>query len=306
MTKGNFLEHSQVVNMSNVKESRTEALLRQLNVTAADFLDPKLPKGFFSNSQYNSWLICGRAYEYKYVQQIATPDYVATTRGSSVHSGVEHMLRAKMAGTPSTVEAEQAVVAASFDAKARGVLDWGDEDAGKVKDLALALFKAYTTYGLAKTNPIAVEKGFAAKAGDVPMVGWIDLIDEQPAIQVPGMSTQDAAAAPKRKVIVDLKTSKAKWSENEVRLDPQLTLYAHIESTPMVRIDQLISHKSKPPTFLQAESFRTPRDVEIMVEHVGEVADLVKKGVFPKTQIDNWSCNVQHCSFWTLCRGKKT
>jgi len=306
MTKGNVLEHSQVVNMHNPKESRTEALLRQLNVVPADFLDPKLPKGFFSNSQYNSHLICGRAYEYKYVQQISTPDYSATTRGSSVHSGVEHMLRAKMAGTPATVEQGLAVVAAAFDAKARGVLDWGDEDAGKAKDLSLALFKTYTTYGLAKINPIAVEKGFAKKIGDVPMVGWIDLIDDQPAIQVPGMSAKEVASAPRQKVIVDLKTSKAKWSENEVRLDPQLTLYSDVEGTPAVRVDQLISHKSKPPTFLQAESFRTPRDVEIMVEHVGEVADLVKKGIFPRTQIDNWSCNVKHCSFWTLCRGKKT
>ena len=55
--------------MSPPKESRTEALLRQLGVDKS-FLDPRLPKGFFSNSQYNSWLICGKAYEFKYVQQI--------------------------------------------------------------------------------------------------------------------------------------------------------------------------------------------------------------------------------------------
>ncbi len=195
-----------------MKESRTQALLRQLNVEAG-FLDPKLPKGFFSNSQYNSWLICGKAYEFKYVQQIATPDYASTSRGNAVHAGVEHMLRAKLTKTPTTVEAGLAVVSATFDEKARGVLDWGNEEPGKVKDTALKLFKAYTTYGLPNINPVAIEEGFAKKIGDVPMVGWIDLVDNQPALRVVGMTDEEAALAPRRLVTADRKTGKAKWSE---------------------------------------------------------------------------------------------
>lgn len=300
MSKGNVIEHPEAVNM---KESRTQALLRQLNVQS-DFLDPKLPKGFFSNSQYNSWLICGRAYEFKYVQQISTPDYASTSRGNAVHAGVEHVLKAKMAGKVPSIEEGREMVSRTFDEKAKGVLDWGGEDPGKTKDLSLALFKAYTTYALPKINPVAIEKGFAKKIGDVPMVGWIDLIDEQPVIPVAGMSREDAELAPKRRVTADLKTGKAKWSETEVAKDPQLTLYSHVEGTPDVRIDQLIAHK-KAPTFLQAESVRTPRDTEILVDHVNEVAELVRKGVFPKTEIDNWACNKDHCSFYLLCRGKK-
>lgn len=285
-----------------MKESRTQVLLRQLGVDGS-FLDTKLPKGFFSNSQYNSWLICGKAYEFKYVQQISTPDYASTSRGNAVHSGVEFMLRAKMAKKLVTVEEGLEVVSTTFDEKAKGVLDWGDDEPGKVKDLALRLFKTYTTYGLPKINPVGIEEGFAKKIGDVPMVGWIDLIDEQPIIQVPGMSAEDIALAPKRLVTADLKTSKAKWSEKEVALDPQLTLYSFIKGTPDVRIDQLIDHK-KAPTFIQAESTRTPKDAAILVDHVNEVADFVKKGIFPKTTIDNWACNKDHCSFYHLCRGK--
>jgi len=303
MSKGNFLEHSQVVNMAGPKESRTDALLRQLGVDKS-FLDPKLPKGFFSNSQYNSWLICGKAYEFKYVQQISTPDYAATSRGNAVHAGVEHVLKAKMAGLPINIEEGKEVVSRTFDEKARGVLDWGDLEPGKVKDTSLALFHAYTTYGLPKINPIAIEKGFAKKVGDVPMVGWIDLQDEQPAIQIPGMSEEEAALAPKRIITADLKTAKAKWSEKEVALDPQLTLYSYVEGTPDVRIDLLLNHK-KAPTFMQMPSVRVPRDAEILIDHVNEVASFVKQGVFPKTPVDHWSCNGQHCSFWSVCRGKK-
>lgn len=300
MSKGNYLDHPEAVNM---KESRTQQLLKKLGVEAS-FLDPKLPKGFFSNSQYNSWLICGKAYEFKYVQQISTPDYASTSRGQAVHSGVEHMLRAKMAKKPATVDEGLEVVSKVFDEKAAGVQDWGDEDAGKVKDTAIRLFKTYTTYGLPKINPVAIEEGFAKKLGDVPLVGWIDLIDEQPVIPVPGMSPEDLALAPTRLVTADLKTSKAKWSEKEVALDPQLTIYSHVKGTPNVRVDQLIDHK-KAPVFLQAESTRTSRDAELVVEHLNEVADYVRKGVFPKTTIDNWACNKDHCSFYHLCRGKK-
>lgn len=300
MSKGNYLDHPEAVNM---KESRTQQLLTKLGVDAT-FLDPKLPKGFFSNSQYNSWLICGKAYEFKYVQQISTPDYASTSRGNAVHSGVEHMLRAKMAKKPATVEEGLEVVSKVFDEKAAGVQDWGDEDPGKVKDTALRLFKTYTTYGLPKINPVAIEEGFAKRLGDVPLVGWIDLIDEQPVIPVPGMSPEDLALAPTRLVTADLKTSKAKWSEKEVALDPQLTIYSHVKGTPNVRVDQLIDHK-KAPVFLQAESTRTSRDAELVVEHLNEVADYVRKGVFPKTTIDNWACNKDHCSFYHLCRGKK-
>lgn len=300
MSKGNYLDHPEAVNM---KESRTQQLLTKLGVDAT-FLDPKLPKGFFSNSQYNSWLICGKAYEFKYVQQISTPDYASTSRGNAVHSGVEYMLRAKMAKKPATVEEGLEVVSKVFDEKAAGVQDWGDEEPGKVKDTALKLFKTYTTYGLPKINPVAIEEGFAKKLGDVPLVGWIDLVDEQPVIPVPGMSPEDLALAPTRLVTADLKTSKAKWSEKEVALDPQLTIYSHVKGTPNVRVDQLIDHK-KAPVFLQAESTRTSRDAELVVEHLNEVADYVRKGVFPKTTIDNWACNKDHCSFYHLCRGKK-
>lgn len=289
--------------MSPPKESRTEALLRQLGVDKS-FLDPKLPKGFFSNSQYNSWLICGKAYEFKYVQQISTPDYASTSRGNAVHAGVEYVLKAKMAGSAFTVDEGKEVVSRTFEEKAKGVLDWGDEEPGKVKDLSIQLFNAYAIYALPKINPVAIEKGFAKRVGDVPMVGWIDLLDEQPAIPVAGMAPEDVALAPKRIVTADLKTGKAKWSEKEVALDPQLTLYSHIEGTPDVRIDQLIAHK-KAPTFIQAESTRTPKDAEVLIEHVNEVAEFVKKGVFPKTTIDNWACNKDHCSFYHLCRGKK-
>lgn len=302
MTKGNVLDTPGAV---ATKDSRTQKLLEKLKVDET-FLDPKLPKGFFSNSQYNSWLICGKMYEFKYVQLMSSPGSPSTARGSAVHEGAEYLLRAKMANTLSsvTVEMGKEVVSKSFEKNSESVLEWEDVEPGKMKDAALELYRLYAVHALPKINPVAVEKGFAKKIGDVPMIGWIDLLDEQPALQVPGMSEEDMELAPKRVITADLKTGAAKWSENEIANDPQLTLYSMVEGTPDVRIDLLKSGK-KVSTFEQFSGTRTPAHGEVLVDHLNEVADFVKKGVFPKTPIDNWACNEKKCSYYALCRGKK-
>jgi len=287
-----------------VKESRTDRLLRRLGLTA-DFKDPLLPKETFSHSQYFSWLVCGAAYEKKYVEGVETPNYPSTTKGTAVHAGAEFMLRGKMDGDVPSIEQGIAALEASFAEKAQKVLKWEEDmPEGKVKDEAIAVFKTFATQALPLINPIAVEKGFAKKVGDVPMIGYIDLVDEQPAMDTTGMDEVEVLLAPKKRITVDFKTGRAKWSDNELRTDTQMTLYSDVEGTPDVRVDQLISLK-KGPVYIRGESVRTPEDVAILTEHINEVAGLIKKGVFPKAPIDHWSCNEKHCSYWSMCRGKK-
>lgn len=290
------------------KESRTDKLLRILQVPD-DFKDPTLPNGLFSHSQYNSWLICGRAYEYKYVTKYATPEYVATSCGSAVHSGIEHTLVNKMAGKIVPIEEGLELVAKIIDEKAKLIVDWGvggDDEmtAEKLKAKALRLYRTFYVNALNKINPVAIEKGFAKRLGDVPVIGYIDLVDEQPALIVPGMSPEEAATAPVKRVTVDFKTARAKWSKAQLDTNTQLTMYAFVEGTPHVRVDQLVDLKSG-PVYHRGESQRNAIDAEVFVDHLNQVADFVRKGIFPMTDIGSWACNVDHCSFWKLCRGKK-
>lgn len=291
--------------MVAIKDDRTSKMLAQFNLDAS-FLDPKLPKGFFSNSQYNKWLMCGKAYEFRYVMNESEPASLAMTRGVSLHSGVEHLLKAKMANTLKVADAVSVakdIAANSFEEKSGEITEWDDVSKDSLKDLIVDMVDVYAKYALPKINPVAVEKGFAKKIGDVPVVGWIDLIDEQPALNVSRMSEDEAALAPKRRIVADLKTSSAKWSQNELDNDPQLTLYSLVEGTPDVRVDQLLLTKKK--TFVSGESKRTPQHAEVYTEHLNEVVDYVKKGVFPKTHLDNWMCNATKCPYYAKCRGKR-
>ena len=293
----------EALTQDQVKETRTQKLLRLLNL-GNDFYDDGIPKRVFSYSQYNSYKICGKAYEIKYVDGTKVPAYASTTKGLSVHAGVEFMLTAKKLGAPITVEAGVGALEKSFEDEAMNVKDWGEFKQGEIKDEAIAILKHFAVYALPRINPLEIEKGFAKKIGNVPVIGWIDLIDEQPTIAIKGMSEEEQALAPKQRITVDFKTGRAKWSENELNRDPQMTLYSFVEGTPHVRVDQLITLK-KGPQYIRGESTRKPEDAEILVEDMNEVVEFIKAGVFPKTQIDNWCCNPEHCSFHALCRGRK-
>lgn len=290
--------------MPEKKESRTDKLLRVLNVPD-DFKDPRLPSGVFSHSQYSSWVICGKAYEYKYVQKVQTPEYLATTNGSAVHGGIEYALTAKMAGKSVALDDAREHVSKLVEDKAARITEWSEDlpNVGKLKDKALRLFETFYVHALPKIRPVAIERGFAKKLGDVPVVGYVDLIDEVPALIVPGLSDAEAALAPTKLVTVDFKTARAKWSKAQLETNTQMTMYAYVEGTPHVRVDQLVDLKGG-PMYHRGESSRGPGDAHVFIEHINEVAEYVRQGVFPKADIGSWACNKEHCSFWQHCRGK--
>lgn len=292
-----------------IKESRTEKLLRGLGVTKEGFMDEKLPSKVFSYSQYTAYKICGKAYEFKYIEKQEMPNYAPLVRGVAVHAGIEHMLRKKMVGGEGSLEEALAVAEDRFEEAAQTVVDWGPDedetptDPEKIKNQVREMIRVFAQEGYSKINPIGIEEGFAKLIGGVPMVGWIDLVDLQPAIDVTGMSAKDAVIAPKKTVIVDFKTTTKTWGAGQLRNNPQLTLYTAVKGTPHARIDMLVN--TKKIKFVQAPTERTPDDVAVLTEDLQETTELIKKGVFAKTTIDNWCCNPKHCSWWDKCRGKK-
>lgn len=288
---------------ADVKESRTDKLLKSLSVDK-DFLDPELPTGYLSYSQYQTFLACGKNYEFKYIQKLSSGSSGNAARGIAIHAGVESMLRGMITSKPPPLQEAEALVDRIFESSAEGVSDWGTESKDHLKDKTMRMFRHYAVHALPKLNPVATEKGFAKKIGDVPVIGWIDLIDEQPAMPVAGMSLEEAALVPRKRVIVDLKTTRRTWDADAVKRNAQLTQYAYVEGSPHVRIDQLIDLKTG-PKYVQAESLRTPEDTQVFMEHLNEVAGYIKSGVFPRASIDSWKCNAKNCPFWDKCRGRK-
>jgi hypothetical protein len=285
--------------------NRTDTLLSDLGVDPAAFLDPKLPKSFLSHSQYGAFKTCGKAYEFKYVQGLRAKSSGRMGKGVAVHAGIEHMLKTKMAGGLPSVDEGMTVVEDVFNKMAEAVETWEE---GETKELLLDssrnLIRLFTSHILPRAQPLAVEKGFAKKVGDVPMVGWIDMIDSVPIIEVENMPVEEEQGVLRKPVVVDFKTTTKKWSEGQIRTNTQMTLYAEVEGIQDIRVDQLIQ-TSRTVKLERGRDIRTSHDTEVFKEDVNDVADLIKKGIFPKTTIDSWKCNSKHCEFYSQCRGKK-
>jgi hypothetical protein len=276
-------------------EARVEELLKD-----PGFSDPKLPKGVFSYSQYNAYKLCGEAYRRKYLEKKPWNGNVFTVRGKAIHSGIEHALREKMANRAVTLEEGLDAVRKDYDESSLQVEDWGETNPKELKGKVEELYKVWHRLALPVLNPRGVEVGFAAKVGDVPMTGYIDLITEDPAINVAGAVKH--VDMPTKFVIHDTKTSEKSWSEDQVLKNPQLTLYSMVSGSPYVAIDLLLLVKQ--PTFKIMTATRGRQEAAVLTEDINDVAAAIKRGDFPKTQIDNWACGPR-CQYWSECRGKK-
>jgi hypothetical protein len=272
---------------------------REKPIFPSGFEDPGLPSGVFSASQYNLYKTCGEAYRRRYVERASRRSGAALVKGVAVHAGAEFSHRALLlgAGLPSLEEAVTAVER-SFREGAEEEVDWGGSTETAVLDEARKLYAHYHKQALPKVRPLAVEQHFSLKIGTVPVQGYIDLIDDVGGVEFEGMVSMG------QPTVVDLKTSKAAWSQAEADSDPQFTLYSLATKISCVRVDNLVNLKGG-PMLMQRTSVRTPHQLQVLTEDYEETADFIKRGIFPKAPLDSWICTPKWCEHWESCRGAK-
>ena len=258
----------------------------------------KLPKGTFSYSQYGLYHRCGKAYEFRYVRGIKSPPAGPALKGTSLHAGVEaahvHVMKHK---TLPSAEEIRAVVADEFTRGASEVENWGEDNPGKAKDATIAAYGTYHRDALPRVNPVAAEQPFVLYLNEeIPVTGFIDLIDQAP---VEGGTPGD----PGEIIVADLKYSGSSWSQRDIDIDPQFTLYAKVVGASKVRVDNVVDLK-KGPTFKQLTSTRDGKMHLTLLEHMAETVDSIGQGHFPKTAIDDPMCSEKWCGYWKMCRGK--
>lgn len=272
-------------------------------VVPAGFGDANLPnKEYFSHSQFAMYMRCARQFEYRYILGIRQPPGIAMTQGSVIHAGAEKTHRHTIDhGKPLPLNEAEAVVSDTFDRMKDHIEDWGEEKPDRVKQATLHHFRVYHAQSTPLLRPKAVEEPFAVKVGTVPMVGFIDLIDEV-MVDREGDVLAKGEGPLVTEVVADLKFTGRKWQDSKLRHDTQLTLYAHVKGIPRVRIDFLLDQKSG-TRYVQERSLRTPRDAKNFEEDLEEVVGLIKKGVFPRCDPTSWVCTPRFCGYYERCRG---
>jgi len=270
-----------------------------------DFTDPGLPsRGVFSASQHGMYHRCPRQYFYRYILGEKQKPGIAMTRGKAVHKGAEVTHQSTIdTGMPLKKEEALEAVANEFDRDVDNIELEKDDNPGHIKDQTIRNFSVYYDQAVPIVRPVEVERGFAIKFGTVPVIGFIDLVDE---VLVERVEETDVPGEGPLviEVVSDLKLTGKKWAAQKLRHEPQLTFYAHVVGTPNVRIDFLLDLKSG-TRYVQERSLRNPNDVRLLVEDVEESVDNIKKGRFPRCDPTTWVCNDRFCGFYEKCRGPK-
>jgi hypothetical protein len=273
-----------------------------------------LPRGYLSHAQASTLLQCGYKYFLMYIERVHMATVARMFQGSSVHKGVEHVLKVKMqtGRLPSIKEALDAYSTAFEDEKGT-VEDWEGAEPGAVKDLGAKLSKIYFEEVAPKAAPIAVEKTFSTiiKSRDgkmhLPVLGRIDSI--QVMIDNPERAYDPEAASnmPRHmQRIHDLKVVTNKWAEGKLANSLQFATYAAVEGIPNVQADLLVKGQAKipRPRYEEQSTVITPNDANHAIGVLQDVATSISLGHWSKTDPGNWWCSKKWCGVWHECRGK--
>jgi len=277
-----------------------------------------LPKSYLSPSQVSTYLRCSKQYEYRYIYKMRTPPGALAAQGTACHRGAE-VTHHNIVDNNEPLPTEEVVSAYSdaYDKAAERITSWKAEgvDKGAAKDVGVQLVTLYNLNFAPNVKPMVdangvrgIEEKVEVDVNGVPMLGFIDLIDEN---DQSGFSLEEAALvkdhgmvvpAELRTSVVDFKTKAKKATRGELDGSLQFTYYSYAKKIPRIRMDMFLRHKQ--PKIFQATSLRTEGDYQWLFAVVEGVARAISAGVFPPCDPTSWCCSAKWCGYWKDCRGK--
>lgn len=266
----------------------------------------RLPRGYLSVSQITQFMKCGRAYEFRYLQDVVIPRNSFIAQGSALHKAAEmlHIGMMEAALPPPLSYVESMYSDAHSELFTSDVIIMEEDiDLGRIKDVGLGMIRTYYSGATGKLidaetktlmkplYPVAAERTVRTmlkptEGEPVPFLGVIDL--EEP------------------NSVADLKTKRKLGAQGEADNSLQLSLYAYVTGKPDVRIDQLIKPtKTLPARYIRRAAHHDHDQQMHAVDIASSVATDISKGRFPLTMPDSWWCSVDWCPYWGQCRGRK-
>ena len=243
--------------------------------------------------------------------------------GTGIHDVLEQGLRAKIEGRalPSLQESTATFLdsfredvekyqTAQKAAKLQGKntypnIDWGERIKSQetleglyVKAVELSHNKIIPSIKPLEVEKLMIHHFDVNTGGTIPMVGFMDLIEERNGDQM----------------VSDHKVGKAR-SQESAETDDQLTLYSMATGIPSVSITNVAlgttggstPSRAKPPQFLRLESKRTMKDYERLSDTINHILTGIKSGSFPRTAHlagNQMVCGKKSCAYYDDCLGR--
>lgn len=253
---------------------------------------PKIKE--YHQSELQTFLKCGKQWEFRYLLGIRTPPKAALTVGSSVDAGVTRNLAQKVQSkTDLSVDEVLDVYSTDFDIRGAET-DWEDDDPGKQKDMGAQLLRAHHEKVAPTIDPKTVQEKFVIETdAGFNIGGTIDLTETNG-------------------IVADTKTSKNKYAEDSIHraLQPAIYDFAALALTgkkpPAFRYDILIKPtKTRGPEVQRVQAEVTADDHAWFFDAVTNMDKAIKAGIALPAAEGSWWCSKDWCGYWHLCKGKK-
>ena len=219
------------------------------------------------------------------------------TLGSAVDAAANHNYKQKIeSGTDEPLSVLTDVFVEDLKQRTDET-DWTNATPAETEKDGIGLVGVFHKDLAPKTQPLKVQQRYSIVFGNVPytFTAFVDLIAEES----------------KQLVVIDNKTSKRAYSDDVVRINPQLTAYAGCVAAneggviPAVGFDLMINRK-KDKAAVQYRTTRTEHDVKRYWTVVNYVYDCICKGVYLPANLmhggqANWVCKPEYCGYYELC-----
>lgn len=246
-----------------------------------------------SASQLEMFARCPEQWRRRYVEGEVIPPRLAMIKGTAVHKCAEHNMRQKIEShedLPTTEIIDAAVSCFEERIKHDGYQLGKDEtasDVGKQKDSVAVMAAVHAGEQAPCYQPASVEHRFKIELPDIShdLVGVIDLVTDKGEV-------------------VDFKTSKKLYNENDVEVSPQLSLYAAAQNADevTVKLDVLVEPTARNPARRQLiEAKRDRSDLPVIARRVAVVSKTIDAGLFPPAAVGSWWCSESWCGYWNTC-----
>ena len=251
-------------------------------------------RSYLSWSQVQSYQMCPKAFEFKYVLN-AEPAFVPSSLvfGSAMHEAFAKVHQSELEGLPTpSCEELAAKVTNSLAASL----------------LPIKYSKAETPESLEMLSKRMVTAFLAAPEASSPGVP-VCIEDRATGIidaQIPPIEAKvDYVRLTNEGLVLrDYKTARSRWNPDKVEeAAPQLRLYAKLLDRelevygPVQQLEFVVVTKAVKPTVVLHQVIRKQESVQACIDQIGSVWDGIRKSVFPTRP--GWPC--KSCPFASKC-----
>ena len=253
------------------------------------------PIEHLSYSSVSSFLTCGKAWKYRYVDKVQAAPSPTLLIGSAVHDTVEEIVRCRTLGIEEPDPAEFCAQTAAERLEKEPAIN-NTPEAENVKSEAVRVATAPLILSAirllrAKVDDAGpmIERKVTLEIPeiDVPVIGYIDIIlsDGTPA---------------------DFKTASKAWTQEkaEAELQPVFYLAAMGQCGMPVNwnFKHLVMVKNKVPKFQTFEHHHKPDELFRLVGKIQSVWRSIDSGNFLPAAPGSWKCSPKYCDYWKLCQ----